>query len=134
MPAAATVSAKDEGGAMILRISLPAVERRAEHIEQTVQAIRRDRDAQRPAAVEHRQAAPEPGGGMQRDGAHAALVEVAVDFEDIALAVESAEQRLVQRRQTVADDIHHRAMHFLNRANRLARHGWGNLFQVGRLH
>jgi len=79
---------------------------------------------------------------MQRDGAHAALVEVAVDFEDIALAVESAEQGLVQRRQTVADDVHHRPVNFFDRADGLDRanglayglHGWGNLFQVGRSH
>ena len=69
---------------------------------------------------------------MQGDRAHAALVEMTVDFEGIALVVESTEQGLVQRRQAITDNIHHRPVHLFDGADSLAHglHGLGSLFHV----
>ena len=69
---------------------------------------------------------------MQGDRAHAALIEMAVNFKGVLLVIERTEQGLVQRRQAITDNIHHRPMHLLDGADSLADglHGLGNLFQV----
>ena len=96
-----------------------AVQRVAEQIEQPPEAVGRDRHHERPAAVEDRQVPAQPRGAVQRDGAGARFVEVAVHLQRVVLAVGAHVERLVQRRQTGAQDVDHRPVHLLDHAQRL---------------
>jgi hypothetical protein len=48
---------------------------------------------------------------VQGDGPRVSLVEMLVDFERVDLAVEAGDERLVQRRQRLAGDVHHGTVH-----------------------
>jgi hypothetical protein len=48
---------------------------------------------------------------MQRNGAYAPLVEMLVDLECVGLMIDGGDERLVERRQHLAAQVHDRAMH-----------------------
>ena len=122
MPCAGRVSDKRGGGASSSRNSSarqrrPAVQRLAESIEQPAEALDGYRHPQRPAAVEHRRAAPQARGAIQGDGAHLVRVEMVQHLEHRTAAVDGYRERPMQRRQRLAGDVHHRPVYLNHMAD-----------------
>jgi hypothetical protein len=84
---------------------------------------------QRRTSVEHRHTTPQPGGAVQSNGAHVLLVKVTMHLEQAFLAVQSRTERLMQRRELRAANVHDRAVDLCDGADRLRR--WGGIGRCG---
>jgi hypothetical protein len=110
-----------------IRQGRAAVQRLAEQIHQSAQAVGGHRDLQRRPEIVDRHAALQARSTVESDGADMAFVEVLVDLEQIDFMIDPAVQGLPERRQRLAGDHHHRAVNFGNGADdrgllRLGRH------------
>jgi hypothetical protein len=94
------------------------VQRFAENVQQTPQAVRRYRDMERRPGVVNNHAPVQAGASVQRDGAHMSLIEVLMDLEQVDLVIEFGTQGLSQGRQRIAGDDGYRAMDLRNPTNR----------------
>ena len=103
-----------------------AVLRLAEDVQHPAQAIGRHRHMQRRAGVVHRHAALEAGSTVQRHRAQVAFVQVLVHLEQVGLMIEPGQQRLAQRRQALAGDLHHRPPHADDVADGGLGHDWAS--------